>query len=200
MIKISLTDFVDFVISSGTPKLTKVRQLKRRGEYRPAFDYWKNLRDEIIEFHKRNMNDKNRLDEVLESVVDEKKIERYKECLRGYKRFIGKKKYKWFDPPYKTWGPKGLTIRINPELGLRLAREKYIIKLYFKAEALSQRKIEIIFILLYEVFRRSVEKDMNYCILDVQRSKLFSKKRPQRTVLPLLRGEAANFLTIWKQV
>ena len=94
MIKISLTDFVDFVISSGTPKLTKVRQLKRRGEYRPAFDYWKNLRDEIIDFHKRNMNDKSRLDEVLESVVDEKKIGGYKECLRGYKRFIGKKKYK----------------------------------------------------------------------------------------------------------
>ena len=202
MAKISLTDFVDFVISSGTPKLTKVKQLKIRGEYRPAFDYWKNLRDEIIEFHKRNMNDKSRLDEVLESesVVDEKKVGRYKECLKGYKRFLGKKKYKWFDPPYKTWGPKGLSIRINPELGLRLARENYIIKLYFKAEALSIRKIDIILILLYEVFRRRVERDVNYCILDVQRGKLFSKKRPKRTILPLLRGEAVNFLTIWKQV
>ncbi len=200
MIKISLTDFVDFVISSGTPKLTKVRQLKRRGEYRPAFDYWKNLRVEIIDFHKRNMNDKSRLDEVLESVVDEKKIGGYKECLRGYKRFIGKKKYKWFDPPYKTWGPKGLSIRINPELGLRLAGEKYIIKLYFKAEALSTRRIDTILILLYEVFRSKLERDMNYCILDVQRGKLFSKKRPKEKILPLLRGEALNFLTIWKHV
>ena len=166
MIKISLTDFVDFVISSGTPKLTKVRQLKKRGEYRPAFDYWKNLRDKIIDFHKRNKIDKKKLDEVLESIDNEKKVDGYKECLKGYKRFLGTKRYKWFDPPYKTWGPKGLLIKINPELGLRLGKEYFIIKLYFKAEALSQRKIDIILVLLFEVFRRVVDKDMNYRIFN----------------------------------
>ena len=49
--EISLTDFVDFVIKAGSPKLTKVRELFNRGEYSPAFDYWKQLRDHIADTH-----------------------------------------------------------------------------------------------------------------------------------------------------
>jgi len=39
--EISLTTFVDFVIASGTPRLTCVRNAKKQyGEYyQPAFDY-----------------------------------------------------------------------------------------------------------------------------------------------------------------
>lgn len=44
MPKISLTDFVDFVTSAGTRKLAKVRTVKNRPKYLPAFDYWRNLR------------------------------------------------------------------------------------------------------------------------------------------------------------
>ena len=47
-IKISLTDFVDFVSKSGTSKLTKVKQIKGRRSYHPAFDFWKLMRDEIF--------------------------------------------------------------------------------------------------------------------------------------------------------
>jgi hypothetical protein len=43
MPSISLTDFVDFVVATGTSKLTKVRQIKRRPQYHPAFDHWKSL-------------------------------------------------------------------------------------------------------------------------------------------------------------
>ncbi|MGC8623940.1 MAG: hypothetical protein ACP5VQ_01585 [Phycisphaerae bacterium] len=35
MPEISLTDFVDFLIKSGTPKLTKVTQIKQRPDYNP---------------------------------------------------------------------------------------------------------------------------------------------------------------------
>ena len=45
MPEISLTDFVDFVIKAGSPKLTKVRELVNRGGYSPAFDFWKTLRE-----------------------------------------------------------------------------------------------------------------------------------------------------------
>jgi hypothetical protein len=37
MPEISLTDFVDFVISAGTPKMTKVQNIKYRPNYTPAF-------------------------------------------------------------------------------------------------------------------------------------------------------------------
>ena len=39
MAEISLTDFVDFVIKSGSPKLTKVKSAKTRPDYDPKTDY-----------------------------------------------------------------------------------------------------------------------------------------------------------------
>ncbi len=52
MPEISLTDFVDFVIKAGPPKLTKVREIKTRVEYSPKLDFWKILRDGIRDFHR----------------------------------------------------------------------------------------------------------------------------------------------------
>lgn len=50
-IEISLTDFVDFVCKSGTAKLTKVRQIKERDDYSPKTDFYKALREGVIENH-----------------------------------------------------------------------------------------------------------------------------------------------------
>lgn len=52
---ISLTDFVDFVIKMGTPKLTKVKAVKNREEYEPAKDYWRQLRKGLQSFHKKGL-------------------------------------------------------------------------------------------------------------------------------------------------
>lgn len=39
MPEISLTDWVDFVITAGPPQFTKVKELAVRGEYDPRFDF-----------------------------------------------------------------------------------------------------------------------------------------------------------------
>ncbi|MEZ4253047.1 MAG: hypothetical protein R3B99_32975 [Polyangiales bacterium] len=44
-IDISLTDFVDFAMESGTPKVTKVAEMKDRPDYQPAFDFYKRRSD-----------------------------------------------------------------------------------------------------------------------------------------------------------
>ncbi|WP_164879142.1 hypothetical protein [Flavobacterium cerinum] len=40
-IKISLTDFLDFINRSGGTKMTKVKQVKNRAKYHPASDFYK---------------------------------------------------------------------------------------------------------------------------------------------------------------
>ena len=50
---ISLTDFVDIVSSSGTPKATKILQIKSRGDYEHFTDFWKILREGITRMHKK---------------------------------------------------------------------------------------------------------------------------------------------------
>lgn len=48
-IEISLTDFVDFVCKSGSAKLTQVKKVKYRDDYSPATDFYKALREGIIQ-------------------------------------------------------------------------------------------------------------------------------------------------------
>lgn len=68
-ISVSLTDFIDFVNKSGNSKMTKVKQVKYRNTYHPASDFYKALREEIIETHKIN-GDKKSLDKLMQKLTD----------------------------------------------------------------------------------------------------------------------------------
>jgi len=85
---ISLTDFVDFVIKSGTPKLTKVRAIKNRPEYEPAIDYWRQLREGIKDFHRAGGADKSALDDIVDSLHNTKKIIRYRPPSGATRSFL----------------------------------------------------------------------------------------------------------------
>jgi hypothetical protein len=78
MPEISLTEFVDFVIKSGTPKLTAVRHIKamHADEYHPMRDYWKTLRDGIVEMHEQGQP-KSALDDVVRRVTAANKRQNY---------------------------------------------------------------------------------------------------------------------------
>ena len=52
MLRITLTDFVDIVSASGTHKTTKVREKLSRDDYHPAKDYYKKVREKIIDIHR----------------------------------------------------------------------------------------------------------------------------------------------------
>lgn len=41
---ISMTDFVEFVLLSGRPRQTKVKEIKKRSDYDRALDYWAGFR------------------------------------------------------------------------------------------------------------------------------------------------------------
>ncbi len=199
MPEISLTDFVDFVVKAGTPKLTKVRQLKERGEYEPASDFWKPLREAIIEFHRKGGRDKHQLDRILTGLTDPKKRNRYPEAIEGYKKFLGRKQIRWSDPFKTSWSSSGLNVRINPELGLIISEERHVIKLYFKDEKLERRKVDVVLALMEATLRENIEPSDGIAILDVSSNALFRSSGPRPDLMPLLAGEAAAFVTMWDQ-
>lgn len=124
-IQISLTDFIDFVSKVGTTKFTKVKEVKNREPYHPAFDFWKPLREKIIEIHENGKN-KNLLDEVLKDLTDKNKIGLYPHLIAQYKSFLGRKKTEWISPPFVDWKTGDLRIKINPEIGLFINDKPYI--------------------------------------------------------------------------
>ena len=196
---ISLTDFVDFVIKAGTPKLTKVTEIKHRPEYSPAFDFWKPLRTGIRDFHKGGGANKSDLEQILLGINDPKKLRRYPAAIRAYKKFLGRKQVTWFDPPTDVWSHAGLNVHVNPELGLEIDGQRHVIKLYFKEEAPTKSRLQVIMELMRLSLSGATDSGDLFSILDVSNTKLASAAATS-SVEPLLKGEAASFMQIWSSV
>lgn len=199
MINISLTDFIDYVSKIGTSKFTVVNQIHSRDVYHPAFDFWKILREGIIDFHKFD-KDKSELDNILNELTDKKKINRYPLLIESYKTFIGRKKIEWFDPPFKEWKTNDLRVKLNPELGLDINGNLFVIKLYFKTDKLSQLKADLILLLMNTKLKKGDFKEATFAVLDVERNKLFDKTKLNKIHLSLLEGEAMSFVNIWNSL
>lgn len=189
---ISLTDFVDFAISTPPSQLTKVRQLCNRGAYDPRFDFWKALREGVHEFHQKG----NRLDLVLVGLKDAKKLNRYPSSIKTYEKFASKQKdLSWFKPPSAVWRYGGLNVRVNPELGLDIGGKKYVVKLYFKDEKPTKQRLKVVF----EMMRIALLLDATIvsAVIDVSNGKLMVPKPLAENLLPLLEAQALAFVHLW---
>jgi hypothetical protein len=189
---ISLTDFVDFAIKTPSSQLTKVRQIVKRGAYDPRFDFWKALREAMLEPHEHGKA----LDHVLVGLTDAKKVKRYPQAVRAYKKFIAKQKdVAWFKPPSSVWSYQGLNVRINPELGLEIGGRKHAVKLYFKDEKPTNQRLKVVF----EVMRIGLKLDSTItpAVVDVSAGRLITPKPLIDDLLPLLEAQALAFVHLW---
>lgn len=200
MPEISLTDFVDFVIKSGTPKLTKVRAIKNRPDYEPAIDFWKQLREGLQAFHRTGGGDKAELDNIVSSLDNTRKIGRYSAAISGYKKFLGRKNIRWFRPPSDTWAFGDLAVKVNPELGLRIDGERHLVKLYFKDEAPTKNRLEVVSEMMRLVLSAKTAPNTKMAVLDVSKGKLYVQTIAIPQLGVLLEGEAAAFLRMWESV
>jgi hypothetical protein len=195
---VSLTTFVDFVSRSGTPKITVVRRFKHGAAYRPAFDFYKALRDAIVQVHAHG-KPKKTLDDLVAALADPRKVEAYAAVVRGHKRFMRRHPARWFDPPRGSWVEGGLVVHVNPELGLEIEKVRHVVKLYFKADKLPKRDVATI--------TRLMEKALGvpgsgtvFAVLDVRRGALQVPRGSVPGIDALLSSEAASFAAILASV
>jgi hypothetical protein len=180
--------------------MTKVRQIKHRPDYHPAFDHWKILRDGIVNFHAVGEGDRKFFDRLLADMADGAKRETYGPLVTNYKRYLGRKTI--VSAPadrHIIWKHSELEVRVNPELRLTVNDQEMIIKLYFKKLQPARKSVGIILLLIKHALPAS-PNPVTYCLLDVHHNKEYKDANPSDNLLPLLRGEAENFLTIWKYV
>jgi hypothetical protein len=194
MDRVSLTYFVDFVMKSGTPKLSVARDFKERDKYEPFTDFYKNMRGALVEAHK-DATPKKALDRFLASVQDEKRRKVYPAIVKGHKRFLGRKSVRWFQPPTTAWRIGSLDLSVNPEVGLIIDDVPHIIKLYFKEGRLVANRVASIVHLMTVALTPIVPGSV--CgLLDVRRSKLHVLRAPKPGLNALLEGEAAAFFAM----
>ena len=193
MPNISITDFTDFIMRTGQPRITKVSEIINRGDYHPAHDFWKPLRDQICEFHAGVSSG---ISFGLTGAHATKQT-RYEEAIQGYKKFLKTTKPVWFKPHKAEWESGDLIIRINPEVGFEIGNESLLVKLYFKQEVLTKSRVQVALGIM-----SAAQKNKKYgvAILDVVRSRLHRQTAKTPQMEALLNGEAATFLAIWNSL
>lgn len=198
LIKTSITDFTEFILKSGSSKQTKVRQLTKREllPYNPAHDFYKKLRESILNLHKSG-KPKKELEKIIGYVSDPKKRGKYPALVEKYCRFLGRKKPAWFKPPRGTWKHENLTVRLNPELGLTFNGKHHVIKLHFSDSPVTKGKADLVLTLLKDL---PVDDPANtvYCFLDIKNNKLYTSDKVKMDLTPILKGEALNFISLWQ--
>lgn len=198
---ISLTSFVDFVSAAGPSKLTVVRRTKKQMEdsYGPEKDFYKRIREAIIEMH-RTGDTLARVTGILPSLTDKKKIDNYPQLIEGYKKWRGRKGAEWFEPTHAQWHGGGLAVRVNPELGLTIDGTPHLVKLYFKADKLAKRRIDLITHLMAVACTDPAPGGCIMGVLDVRRSKLITPTVPINRLDTMLRAEAAYWVSAWSDL
>lgn len=199
MHKISLTDFVDIVSKSGTPKATKVANVKHRPDYVPASDFYKPLRDRIADTHRNNLTAKN-IEKLLHSLADGKKMKNYPDLVNGYSSWWGKKSIEWFEPVSDNFVLHDIAVSINPELGLVINGQPHLIKLYFKSDPLTKNRIDIVTHLMEVCLRKHCQDGVVMAVLDVRKGKLISPKVPIAALSATLDAELAYIAALWPNI
>ncbi|MDI1447080.1 hypothetical protein [Polyangium sp. 6x1] len=195
MEKVSLTYFVDFVLRSGTPKLTGVREYKERKD-ELSTDFYRSIREGIVAMHRRGECE-SVLDTVIAGQTDEKRRRIYPQVVAGYRKFLAVGDKRWFEPPHGAMKLGDLEINLNPEVGFVIDKKPHLVKLYFRQEPLASKRSGVALALLTSGLARLYPNHV-ITMLDVPRAKLHTAKElPNPRLEVLLRGEAAAFSTIY---
>lgn len=198
-IQVSLTEFVNFINSSGMAKMTIVSKAKMRHEIEGnPFDYWKDFKEEV-KIQLKRKGDKEDMWELVEKVREDMR-ENYNQMISGYLKFWKPTRMEWITPVKKMAHIGGVKMILNPEIGVKWQGKEYMIKLYMKAnENLDKRHADIILALMNSELREKVGENVELAILDVRRGKLFSCVNTDPKLRVLLKAEARAFTDMWRE-
>ena len=189
---VSLTTFVDFVSKAGTPKATVVRTWKESGDYEIVTDFYKRVREAIIEYHKNGTP----VDTAFAG-CNKKKIPHFNSIIAGHKKWLRRKDLKWFAPPTEVWQCGQMSVSINPELGLIVDGVPHLIKIYFKGEKLARSRVNIITQLMTTALASATREHCVMAVLDVRKARLFAGQGNDPRLEAQLRAEAAYWNALW---
>jgi hypothetical protein len=168
----------------------------RTSNPRPVFDFYKSLRDRIVEIHRED-DQKSVLSTFMASVTDQKKRTNYPSAVSGYRKWWGQKTLGWFVPPRTVYTQHGVEVIINPELGLAVNGARHLIKLYFKTEPLSKLRVDIITRLMEGTLRSHCQNNELMAVLDVRQAKLFSFQATAAASMAMIDAELAYIGALW---
>jgi hypothetical protein len=179
--------------------MTKVAQIKNRPPYHPSLDFYRPLRAALVALHSEG-RDRRALDGILQRITDMKKIGNYNQLIEGYRKWWGRKNIEWFDPPRGIYEHAGVVVNVNPELGLLVNGQRYIIKLYLKDEPLLKTRIDPATVLMEIALRPVAQPGDIVAVLDVRNARLHTLGVNVERSKPMVDAELAYIASLWPNV
>ncbi|MCB6541293.1 hypothetical protein SDC9_134911 [bioreactor metagenome] len=193
---ITFTDFINIVQSPGTTKLSKIRNIKKR-VYSPATDYYKGLREKIIDVLSSS-DDINCISDAV-SRASVARQANYRIIADNMLAWLGKHRgLIWYDPPKAYYRPNKIGIKIHPELAFEEANGTInVIKLHMNKDALSKGKLEVAAFLFYNELAPKCPQNTVFSFLDLHQGKLFPIRQLHESGSIFLQAEIAYIEQIW---
>ena len=176
-----ISEFSSIAVTTGTPKITKIRRIANRGEYQFFRDYYLPLRTAIksLFIHKRHIS---HLYEVARKQKDSSKKVNFEKIANNFKDWQSGKNITAYTPPRAHFNYLQTSINCNPELNVIVNGSPRLVKLHFNAsEKMTQERANIICYLMSDVMN---DDGFNYSVLDLTTGKeYFFSGNPERMSL-----------------
>ncbi|AID00394.1 MULTISPECIES: hypothetical protein [Bacillus subtilis group] len=205
-ISIPLSSFIQFTFTqTGSARTNCIRKIKKQIEegYSPGIDYWKQLRDGIIKFHKGIIS----LEEFHNIPLrfqEESKRRNYLIAINNHITHFKNKKLELFETGKSHWIYQDeLYVKSTPNLGLKINGVPYLLKIDGRKgdKKIDKRKAETALALMSASQKNYSPPDgaIN-AIWNPVRGKFFEEKPLTEDLLIALNGDAAAFCATWKSV
>jgi hypothetical protein len=185
MATVPLSTFVEFTVAQGSAARAA------EGDYDPRRDFYKALRERTARQLREGWNAA-AFKRSLRQVKDPRKQPSYEACRRGLSEWARGKDISARRARPGFWQAAGLEVRVNPELRLTVDGERYLVKLYFKADEMSAARAENTLFLLDTMAPRGVRG----AVLDLRRGAWLVAEEPDPGLDALLASEAAAFAAL----
>lgn len=199
--RITLPEFVGYLVTNGSPKITRVLNARRAKEGSTPYkknDYYVHLRVPLRESFLAG-GDPQPLIEALDDVHDLKKIENYREIVAGLRKYFAANDFEARLVEKRTWVHGDLQVSVNPLVRINLDGDWYVVYVHLKADALSARSVAPA-LQLIEMTHGHLGTPM---LLDARAGKAHLPSRSssiRRGLRALLEAEAEAFVSLWHNV
>ncbi len=173
--------FADFLIKKQQYKKSYVHNVIQKGIYKPEQDYYLKLRQKLITLFKKNIP-LSELDNILKKIASTK-FSNYEILIDQIQNFMQGKKYSWITPPRNAIVYAGLELTVNPEIGLNINNETYLIKMYFKKIKLDPTKARIMQKIMQDALKDETA-NIKIAIWDIRRGVLYDTQVDREIKVP----------------
>jgi hypothetical protein len=192
---LGVSEFSMIVVTTGRPKLTRIKRISTREPYAPFRDYYGPLRNSIkrLFIAKRHIS---HLYTICNRQEGNKKIN-YEIIVNAFKDWQSGKSITAFDPPRELYNFSKTSITCNPELHVVLNGQPRLVKLHFSgSDKMTQERANIICALMEDAINDS---GFEYSVLDLTTNKEYFFNSNYEKTYERINREIKNMENFWDE-